>query len=383
MLNRRSRTAASAAPASESLEHGPLEYLYQRFSTYIEDRRREPRDDVLTGLATATFPDGSTPEVIDVVRVAANVFSAGQETTVRLLGSALKVLAERPDIQELLRARTRPHPELHRGDAADREPGQGRLPAVAGADHGRRGRHPGRHHGDGDERRRQPRSAPVRGARRHSISTAQMPVITSRSAAASTPAPARRWPGPRRGCASSGCSTAPPTSGSRRTSTVPPTTGTTATCPTFILRGLTELHLEFTVAEDRPPMKVTVDDDRCRGHGVCLHHLPRGVHPDRRRLRGRAGGRGTRGTRGGGCRGRRKLPGAGHHGGMKSWAGLLHQRQREAVPALGSDRLDRGGVQPRVLAHHFEHVAHGAGLMVVGGRLQHPSHASDVVHHND
>ena len=29
------------------------------------------------------------PEVIDVVRVAANVFSAGQETTVRLLGTAL------------------------------------------------------------------------------------------------------------------------------------------------------------------------------------------------------------------------------------------------------------------------------------------------------
>jgi cytochrome P450 len=58
---------------------------------------------VLTGLATATFPDGSMPDVADVVRVATNVFSAGQETTVRLLGTALKVLAERPDIQQLLR----------------------------------------------------------------------------------------------------------------------------------------------------------------------------------------------------------------------------------------------------------------------------------------
>ncbi|GAA3439545.1 cytochrome P450 [Kutzneria kofuensis] len=58
---------------------------------------------MLTGLATATFPDGSTPAVIDVVRVAANLFSAGQETTVRLLSTVLKVLAERPDIQRLLR----------------------------------------------------------------------------------------------------------------------------------------------------------------------------------------------------------------------------------------------------------------------------------------
>ena len=95
--------AGVGSTGSDSLEHGPLEYLYSRFSTYIEDRRREPREDVLTGLATATFPDGSTPEVIDVVRVATNVFAAGQETTVRLLGSALKVLAERPDIQQLLR----------------------------------------------------------------------------------------------------------------------------------------------------------------------------------------------------------------------------------------------------------------------------------------
>jgi cytochrome P450 len=43
------------------------------------------------------------PEVIDVVRVAANVFSAGQETTVRLLAAALQLLGERPDLQQLLR----------------------------------------------------------------------------------------------------------------------------------------------------------------------------------------------------------------------------------------------------------------------------------------
>jgi cytochrome P450 len=87
----------------DTTAHSPLEFLYGRFAAYIEDRRREPRGDVLTGLATATFPDGSVPEVADVVRVAANLFSAGQETTVRLLSFALKVLAERPEIQRRLR----------------------------------------------------------------------------------------------------------------------------------------------------------------------------------------------------------------------------------------------------------------------------------------
>src|SRR6202040_3840491 len=87
----------------ESLAHSPLEFLYGLFSDYVVDRRSKPRDDVLTGLATATYPDGSTPEVEDVARVASNVFSAGQETTVRLLGAALQTIGERPDFQQQLR----------------------------------------------------------------------------------------------------------------------------------------------------------------------------------------------------------------------------------------------------------------------------------------
>ncbi|MDT5370138.1 MAG: cytochrome family subfamily [Mycobacterium sp.] len=105
LLERLARgTHGSALGSSDkTMNKTPLEYLYEVFATYVEDRRREPRDDVLTGLATAAFPDGSTPDVGDVVRVATNVFSAGQETTVRLLGTSLKVLGERPDIQQALR----------------------------------------------------------------------------------------------------------------------------------------------------------------------------------------------------------------------------------------------------------------------------------------
>jgi cytochrome P450 family 150 subfamily A5 len=89
----------------DTMSHSPLEWLYERFSGYVEDRRAEPRDDVLTALASTTFADGSLPEVIDVVRVATNVFAAGQETTVRLLGTALQLIGDRPDLQRLLRER--------------------------------------------------------------------------------------------------------------------------------------------------------------------------------------------------------------------------------------------------------------------------------------
>ena len=75
----------------------------RQFEDYVEDRRRNPREDILTGLATANFPDGTTPTPGDVARVATNVFSAGQETTVRLLGTALRILGDHPDIQRQVR----------------------------------------------------------------------------------------------------------------------------------------------------------------------------------------------------------------------------------------------------------------------------------------
>jgi cytochrome P450 family 150 subfamily A5 len=88
----------------EDLEHKPLEFLYEQFTAYIEDRRRAPRNDIMTAMATATFPDGSTPEVNDVALLAANLFAGGQETTVRLLSFALRIVAERPDVEERLRS---------------------------------------------------------------------------------------------------------------------------------------------------------------------------------------------------------------------------------------------------------------------------------------
>jgi cytochrome P450 len=87
----------------ESIGINPLEWLDEKFCSYIEERRREPRNDVLTSLATAKYPDGSTPEVIEVVRSATFLFAAGQETTAKLLSAALQVLGDRPDIQQQLR----------------------------------------------------------------------------------------------------------------------------------------------------------------------------------------------------------------------------------------------------------------------------------------
>ena len=84
--------------------HNSLEIFYDYFSARVEERRQQPLGDVLTGMANAKFPDGGVPEPIEVARIASNLFAAGQETTVRLIGTALRRIADEPQTQALLRA---------------------------------------------------------------------------------------------------------------------------------------------------------------------------------------------------------------------------------------------------------------------------------------
>jgi cytochrome P450 len=81
----------------------PLQYLDDKFSGYLAERRRNPREDVLGGMASATYPDGSIPELLEVVRPATFLFAAGQETVTKLLSAAVQTLGDRPEIQETLR----------------------------------------------------------------------------------------------------------------------------------------------------------------------------------------------------------------------------------------------------------------------------------------
>ena len=80
--------SAVGALDHEPVGSNPLQYLDDLFSGYIADRRESPRGDVLTGLATATYPDGSVPPLLEVVRPATFLFAAGQETVTKLLSSA-------------------------------------------------------------------------------------------------------------------------------------------------------------------------------------------------------------------------------------------------------------------------------------------------------
>jgi len=60
--------------------------------------------EILTELALARYPDGSKPSLVDITALGAFLFGAGQDTTNRLLANAFRVIATRPDVQAELRA---------------------------------------------------------------------------------------------------------------------------------------------------------------------------------------------------------------------------------------------------------------------------------------
>ena len=83
--------------------HNPLEWLNEKFYSYIEDRRRDPRDDVLTELALAKHEDGSTPDIEDVMNLSTFLFAAGTETTTKLVSSAIRFIADNAGFEAMLR----------------------------------------------------------------------------------------------------------------------------------------------------------------------------------------------------------------------------------------------------------------------------------------
>jgi cytochrome P450 len=93
-----------ASSIDEDVPHSDFfPFIGRYFHEYVDNRRRAPRDDILSELATATLPDGTLPSVKDIANVAGFLFAAGLDTTAKLLATSLRILSEGPDLQEKLR----------------------------------------------------------------------------------------------------------------------------------------------------------------------------------------------------------------------------------------------------------------------------------------
>lgn len=104
--------AIAAAPPPGSLdgnspmegENHPFAVMGKYFYGYVADRRANPRQDILTELSNAKYADGTAPEVYDIVQLGMFMFGAGQDTSAKLLGNSMKYLVEQPELQDRLRA---------------------------------------------------------------------------------------------------------------------------------------------------------------------------------------------------------------------------------------------------------------------------------------
>jgi cytochrome P450 len=85
----------------------PMEFGVEKFTRYLTERRRAPRGDIMSDLATAKHADGSTPDLAEVASVANLMFAAGQDTAAALIASAVRIIAEQSGLQERLRT----HPD--------------------------------------------------------------------------------------------------------------------------------------------------------------------------------------------------------------------------------------------------------------------------------
>ena len=85
-------------------QNQPLVVMAGFFVKYIMERKQAPRGDVLSELASATYPDGTTPDIAELVRLSTFLFGAGQDTTAKLLGNAMRFIIDQPGLQDRLRA---------------------------------------------------------------------------------------------------------------------------------------------------------------------------------------------------------------------------------------------------------------------------------------
>lgn len=104
------RELIDSAPPPGNMDAGedgqsvhPLMVMAGYFTRYVSERRAQPQNDVMTEMALAKYPDGSTPDAMEVVKSAMFLFAAGQDTSAKLIGNSMRRLAEDHDLQQQLR----------------------------------------------------------------------------------------------------------------------------------------------------------------------------------------------------------------------------------------------------------------------------------------
>lgn len=97
------QTVGSIENPDAPTDTSTLEYMGGFFYRYLMERGANPGNDLLSELVTTTYPDGTKPDIIELVSLATFMFAAGQDTSAKLLGNSMRYIVDIPGLQQQLR----------------------------------------------------------------------------------------------------------------------------------------------------------------------------------------------------------------------------------------------------------------------------------------
>ncbi|GAB3101546.1 cytochrome P450 [Aestuariicella hydrocarbonica] len=97
------QTVGSIENPDSPTDMSTLEFMGGFFYRYLEERAANPGSDLLSELITTQYPDGATPDILELVKLAVFMFAAGQDTSAKLLGNAMRYIVDVPGLQQQLR----------------------------------------------------------------------------------------------------------------------------------------------------------------------------------------------------------------------------------------------------------------------------------------
>jgi cytochrome P450 len=149
------QTVGSLDNPDNPTDMATLNFIGGFMARYLQERMANPGTDLLSELATSAYPDGTTPDIVELISLSTFMFAAGQDTSAKLLCNALRYVVDIPGLQTQLREDRTLIPwmleEIHQGHSPDRPPRH----------HHRRPQGSGWITGDCGDCRRQSRPAPL------------------------------------------------------------------------------------------------------------------------------------------------------------------------------------------------------------------------------
>lgn len=97
------QTVGSIEHADAPTDMTSINFIAKFMAEYLMDRMQNPTGDMLTELVQSTYPDGSKPDLSELISLSTFLFAAGQDTSAKLLGNAMRYIVDVPGLQQQLR----------------------------------------------------------------------------------------------------------------------------------------------------------------------------------------------------------------------------------------------------------------------------------------